>query len=68
MTRRVVLLVAAFATACARTPEPPRAARHLVIVTIDTLRADRVGAYGSTTGATPHLDRIAGEGAFAPDA
>jgi arylsulfatase A-like enzyme/Flp pilus assembly protein TadD len=31
-------------------------------VTIDTLRADRVGAYGSTLGATPTLDRLAREG------
>jgi arylsulfatase A-like enzyme/Flp pilus assembly protein TadD len=39
-----------------------------VIVTIDTLRADRLGCYGSTTVATPRLDRIAREGALAPDA
>ncbi len=36
-----------------------------MLVTIDTLRADRVGAYGAPAGITPHLDRIAGEGAFA---
>ena len=71
MTRRVsavLLAAAALGAACARAPRPPRAARHLVIVTVDTLRADRVGCYGSTTVATPHLDRIAREGALAPDA
>ena len=64
----VVLAAPALASACARSPAPPRTARHLVVVTIDTLRADRLGCYGSTTVATPRLDRIAREGAMAPDA
>ena len=46
-------------------PAPTLTARHLVLVTIDTLRADRLGCYGSTTVETPHLDRIAREGAMA---
>lgn len=33
----------------------------VVIVDIDTLRADRLGAYGSTAGLTPNLDRFAAE-------
>jgi arylsulfatase A-like enzyme/Tfp pilus assembly protein PilF len=37
-------------------------------VTIDTLRADRLGAYGNTTIPTPHFDRIAAEGLRAEDA
>ena len=45
-----------------------RHARHLVIVTIDTLRADRVGVYGYKGAATPHLDAIARDGAMAPQA
>ena len=36
-----------------------------MLVTIDTLRADRLGAYGNTTVATPNLDRMAREGAIA---
>ena len=36
------------------------APRAIVLVTIDTLRADRVGAYGSPRGLTPVLDRFAG--------
>jgi choline-sulfatase len=44
---------------------PPR---HLVIITIDTLRADRLGAYGSRTVETPHLDALARDGAMALDA
>jgi arylsulfatase A-like enzyme/Flp pilus assembly protein TadD len=62
------LAASALAGACARAPEPPRKARHLVVVTVDTLRADRLGCYGSTTVATPRLDRLAREGAMAPDA
>ncbi len=34
----------------------------LLLVTIDTLRADRLGAYGSKAGLTPTLDRLAREG------
>jgi choline-sulfatase len=30
----------------------------VLLITIDTLRADAVGAYGATTGATPVLDRL----------
>jgi arylsulfatase A-like enzyme/Tfp pilus assembly protein PilF len=41
-----------------------RASRHpnLLLITIDTLRADRVGAYGATSGATPALDALAARG------
>ena len=34
----------------------------VLLITIDTLRADAVGAYGSTTGATPLIDRLARAG------
>jgi arylsulfatase A-like enzyme/Flp pilus assembly protein TadD len=44
------------------------APRHLVLVTIDTLRADRLGAYGSRDVASPTLDRLAREGAMAAEA
>jgi arylsulfatase A-like enzyme/tetratricopeptide (TPR) repeat protein len=35
---------------------------NILLVTIDTLRRDRLGAYGSTAGLTPTLDRLAGSG------
>src|SRR5262245_28270430 len=35
---------------------------NLLLVTLDTTRADRLGAYGSTARATPAFDRIAAEG------
>lgn len=39
------------------------AARNVVLVSIDTLRADHVGCYGGPAGATPTLDRLAARGA-----
>ena len=36
--------------------------RHLLVVTIDTLRADRLGAYGYAGAETPAMDRLASEG------
>ena len=40
----------------------PRTPSSLLLVTIDTLRADRVGAYGSTQSLTPALDGLAASG------
>ena len=40
----------------------------MLLVTIDTLRADRVGAYGWKQARTPALDRLAAEGVRALDA
>lgn len=41
---------------------------NLVFVTIDTLRADHVGAYGYASGETKTLDRLAREGVLLEDA
>lgn len=35
---------------------------NLVVLTLDTTRWDRIGAYGDQRAATPNLDRLAGEG------
>jgi arylsulfatase A-like enzyme len=35
---------------------------NLLLVTLDTTRADRIGAYGYAAAATPHLDALAREG------
>jgi arylsulfatase A-like enzyme/Tfp pilus assembly protein PilF len=64
-TRRILVLAFVCSwPACQKTSEPPK---NLLLVTIDTLRADRVGVYGGGD-ATPNLDRIAAEGAFARNA
>ena len=36
--------------------------RDVIVLTLDTFRADRMGCYGHPGGLTPHLDRIAAEG------
>jgi arylsulfatase A-like enzyme/Tfp pilus assembly protein PilF len=56
------------AAGCRPSPSPPPRARHLVVVTIDTLRADRVGAYGYRGVSTPHMDGLARDGAMAEQA
>ena len=68
MRRLLALGLAAGLVACQRAPAAPKAARHVVIVTIDTLRADRLGCYGARDVATPRLDRIAAQGALAVEA
>jgi arylsulfatase A-like enzyme/Flp pilus assembly protein TadD len=40
----------------------PRPSRDVILVTIDTLRADAVGFDGNPRGTTPNLDRFAAEG------
>ncbi|HEX2443949.1 MAG TPA: sulfatase-like hydrolase/transferase [Vicinamibacterales bacterium] len=64
------IAVTAIVGGCDRRDAPgrPPPARNLLLVTIDTLRADRLGCYGSRDVATPTLDRLAGEGALAMDA
>jgi arylsulfatase A-like enzyme/Tfp pilus assembly protein PilF len=45
---------------------PP--APHILLITIDTLRADRLGSYGYTQARTPVLDRLAASGVRFDDA
>ena len=40
----------------------------IVLITIDTLRADRVGAYGDQLAHTPNMDLLAEQGALFRDA
>jgi arylsulfatase A-like enzyme len=51
----LVVVAFPFSRAAANTPD-------VVIVTIDTLRADRVGCYGYAKAHTPTLDRLSTEG------
>ena len=39
--------------------ERPRRAASAVLITLDTTRADALGAYGAPPGLTPALDRLA---------
>ncbi|HSL23459.1 MAG TPA: sulfatase-like hydrolase/transferase [Vicinamibacterales bacterium] len=74
----VVVVIAAGAWAWYLRPRPPRSANgvplgalpsgvsrdrlSLVIITLDTARADRIGAYGNKNVETPTFDRLAQEG------
>src|SRR5262245_45359467 len=60
------VLLAVSCVACGRTGPPAAADRSpsrqpIVLITIDTLRADRLGSYGSARGLTPSLDAFARE-------
>lgn len=62
----LALLLVALFLACGR--GIPASERSIVLVTLDTTRADRLGAYGHRGGLTPNLDRIAREGVLFEDA
>jgi arylsulfatase A-like enzyme len=57
----IPLASVALLLACTEASEPARGP-NVVLVTIDTLRADSLGAYGARTPRTPHVDRLAREG------
>jgi arylsulfatase A-like enzyme/Flp pilus assembly protein TadD len=57
----MAMLVVAAITGCGRGAAPP-ADLSLLLVTLDTTRADAVGCYGGSEAKTPNLDRLAGEG------
>ncbi len=56
--RLLLLLLVTLLAACDHAPEHP----NVVIITVDTLRADRVGAYGWGAARTTNMDRLAAEG------
>jgi choline-sulfatase len=59
LTIAMGLLPLAIGVACgSRGPASTPTARNLVFITIDTLRADHVGAYGYTRARTPNLDAL----------
>ena len=54
MSRLCALLPWLLLAACAPGPgEPP----NVLLITVDTLRPDRLSAYGYAGHATPHIDR-----------
>jgi arylsulfatase A-like enzyme len=63
--RLAALLLAAAALSCGGRKQRAFSgpAPDIVLVTIDTLRADAVGFLGNRRGTTPNLDRLASEGA-----
>ena len=55
----VVPLVGVVLPRASSQPQLAAVRPNLLLVTIDTLRADRVGAYGHARAGTPALDRLA---------
>ncbi|MFZ5478301.1 MAG: sulfatase [Myxococcota bacterium] len=60
----VVALLVTLMGACARPPSAP----DVVLISIDSLRADHLGAYGYARPTSPFLDRLAREGLRYTDA
>jgi arylsulfatase A-like enzyme len=60
--RSAVCLSLLAGAACARAPLTPATPPSVLLVTVDTLRADRVGAYGDALARTPHADSLARDG------
>lgn len=62
--RWLILILAITPYACAATPEaapPPSKLPNVIVITLDTTRADRMGFLGSQRGLTPNLDALAKE-------
>ena len=60
VTRWWVCVVALTASALAGTAAPPKVVSpNIILITLDTTRADRMGFLGSTRGLTPNLDALA---------
>jgi choline-sulfatase len=64
-----ILLIASFLTPvagsgafAADSPKPKTARPNVILITIDTTRADRMGFLGSDRGLTPNLDAVAKQG------
>src|SRR5690606_18076006 len=64
----VVLGLAALGAVVGLTLRRPRTPPHLLLITIDTLRADHLSAWGYTRETSPFLDRLAAEGVRFADA
>src|SRR5205807_4958746 len=65
-TIAVVVGLAVLAGGCGAFHSEPAVRRHagldVLLITIDTLRADAIGAYGNSRASTPSIDRLAAAG------
>jgi len=58
-----LLLLPLIAAACRRPPDPARLKDfNLIVINVDTLRADHLGCYGYGRPTSPFVDRLASEG------
>jgi arylsulfatase A-like enzyme len=56
------LLVSLFLTLAGCAPQTKAPLRNVILVSLDTLRADRLGIWGHPAGTSPYLDRLARRG------
>lgn len=67
----LIAVLLMLASACSDTPASYKgrlAQKNVLVISIDTCRADHLGAYGGTQAKTPALDAFAREGALFTDA
>ncbi|HUP47044.1 MAG TPA: sulfatase-like hydrolase/transferase [Thermoanaerobaculia bacterium] len=66
MSPRPILLIAVLLAACSTPEQRVTRARNanVILITLDTTRADHIGAYGYAAARTPRLDALAKEGAM----
>jgi arylsulfatase A-like enzyme/Tfp pilus assembly protein PilF len=64
LSSALVVCCLVFVWGCKRGSSPEVAATrpNVVVVTVDTLRADHLGCYGFARARTPHIDKLATEG------
>ena len=60
--RRVFGFLLILLTACGEDPPDEGPSPSIVLITLDTTRADRLGCYGHTLAETPNMDALAAQG------
>ena len=65
---RGLVLISFFCLDCRRAAAPPPAMKYnLLVISIDTCRADHLTCYGYNRDTSPHLDQLAKEGVLFED-
>lgn len=62
VVRSILALVALTGGGCAGHEEPTAAPTNVLLIVVDTLRADRLGCYGSPRPTSPVIDALASDG------
>jgi arylsulfatase A-like enzyme/Tfp pilus assembly protein PilF len=62
LARRITMLSSALLLSVSGMAQSRQRAPNIILITVDTVRADRLGCYGSKTVATPAMDGLARDG------